>query len=87
MTPRCHYSELYIPAEVSSFFPVHNAHSTIARSHHQPASARVPARENTEMGWMEDFQRALSSRGVTVASIPGKGRGLVTTRDFSPGMI
>ncbi|XP_078155375.1 SET domain group 37 isoform X2 [Carex rostrata] len=37
------------------------------------------------MGWMEDFQRALSSRGVTVTSIPGKGRGLVTTRDFSPG--
>ncbi|KAJ4755629.1 N-lysine methyltransferase SMYD2 [Rhynchospora pubera] len=36
---------------------------------------------------MEEFQRALSSRGVTVASIPGKGRGLVTTRDFSPGEV
>jgi hypothetical protein len=36
---------------------------------------------------MEDFHRALSSRRVTIASIPDKGRGLVTTRDFAPGMV
>ncbi|KAJ0976043.1 hypothetical protein J5N97_018008 [Dioscorea zingiberensis] len=36
---------------------------------------------------MEALQQALSSRGLTVASIPGKGRGLVTTKDFSPGDV
>lgn len=57
----------------------------LGRTTSLPVPGSQPAK--TQMGWMEDFQRALSSRGVTVASIPGKGRGLVTTRDFSPGMI
>nr|XP_010926450.1 histone-lysine N-methyltransferase ASHR1 isoform X1 [Elaeis guineensis] len=39
------------------------------------------------MAWMDDLQTALSAHGLTVASIPGKGRGLVTTRDFSPGEV
>nr|CAD1832746.1 unnamed protein product [Ananas comosus var. bracteatus] len=39
------------------------------------------------MRWTEDLQRALSARGLTVASIPGKGRGLVATRDFYPGEV
>ncbi|XP_042408549.1 histone-lysine N-methyltransferase ASHR1-like isoform X1 [Zingiber officinale] len=36
---------------------------------------------------MENLQRALESRGLALASIPGKGRGLVTTRDFVPGDV
>ncbi|XP_072972601.1 histone-lysine N-methyltransferase ASHR1 isoform X2 [Typha angustifolia] len=39
------------------------------------------------MAWADDLQRALLTRGLSVASIPGKGRGLVTTRDFSPGEV
>ncbi|CAL9110560.1 unnamed protein product [Musa textilis] len=39
------------------------------------------------MGWMEELQSALAARGLAVASIPGKGRGLITTRDFSPGDV
>ncbi|RRT61536.1 hypothetical protein B296_00006338, partial [Ensete ventricosum] len=38
-----------------------------------------------DMGWMEELQSALAARGLAVASIPGKGRGLITTRDFAPG--
>lgn len=38
-----------------------------------------------DMGWMEELQSALEARGLAVASIPGKGRGLITTRDFAPG--
>ncbi|RZR88587.1 hypothetical protein BHM03_00016208 [Ensete ventricosum] len=34
---------------------------------------------------MEGLQSALAARGLAVASIPGKGRGLITTRDFAPG--
>lgn len=41
--------------------------------------------KGSTMRWTEDLQRALSARGLTVASIPGKGRGLVATRDFYPG--
>ncbi|KAM0950949.1 putative [histone H3]-lysine(4) N-trimethyltransferase chromatin remodeling SET family [Dioscorea sansibarensis] len=36
---------------------------------------------------MEALHQALSSRGLAVAPIPGKGRGLVTTKDFSPGEV
>ncbi|THU57230.1 hypothetical protein C4D60_Mb03t01330 [Musa balbisiana] len=39
------------------------------------------------MGWMEELQSALEARGLAVASIPGKGRGLITTRDFAPGDV
>ncbi|XP_072990622.1 histone-lysine N-methyltransferase ASHR1 isoform X2 [Typha latifolia] len=39
------------------------------------------------MAWADDLQRALLTRGLSVASIPCKGRGLVTTRDFSPGEV
>ncbi|KAJ8501249.1 hypothetical protein OPV22_011801 [Ensete ventricosum] len=39
------------------------------------------------MGWMEELQSALAARGLAVASIPGKGRGLITTRDFAPGDV
>ncbi|WOK97697.1 histone-lysine N-methyltransferase ASHR1 [Canna indica] len=45
------------------------------------------ASDSNEMAWMEDLQNALAARGLTVASIPGKGRGLVATRDFSPGDV
>ncbi|KAK9271392.1 hypothetical protein L1049_026982 [Liquidambar formosana] len=36
---------------------------------------------------MEDLQSALLERGLTVSTIPEKGRSLVTTRDFSPGEV
>uniref|UniRef100_A0A5B7AL27 Putative histone-lysine N-methyltransferase ASHR1 isoform X1 n=1 Tax=Davidia involucrata TaxID=16924 RepID=A0A5B7AL27_DAVIN len=36
---------------------------------------------------MEDLQRALSDRGLTVSTLPEKGRCLVSTRDFSPGDV
>ncbi|CAD5180688.1 unnamed protein product [Musa acuminata subsp. malaccensis] len=39
------------------------------------------------MGWMEELQSALAARGLAVASIPGKGRGLITTCDFAPGDV
>ena len=35
---------------------------------------------------MEDLQRALSERGLTVSILPDKGRCLFTLRDFSPGL-
>lgn len=35
--------------------------------------------------WLEQLQRELAGRGLAVASIPGKGRGLVATRTFFPG--
>ncbi|RWW47364.1 hypothetical protein BHE74_00046677, partial [Ensete ventricosum] len=38
-----------------------------------------------DMARMEELQSALVARGLAVASIPGKGRGLITTRDFAPG--
>ncbi|MQL97940.1 hypothetical protein Taro_030639, partial [Colocasia esculenta] len=36
---------------------------------------------------MEDLQRVLAPLGLAVADIPGKGRGLVATRNLSPGDI
>ncbi|EXB44335.1 Histone-lysine N-methyltransferase [Morus notabilis] len=36
---------------------------------------------------MEELQRALSSRGLTVSTLPEKGRCLFTTRDFRPGEV
>ncbi|PKA53505.1 Histone-lysine N-methyltransferase ASHR1 [Apostasia shenzhenica] len=36
---------------------------------------------------MEALERALSARGLTVSWIPGKGRGLIAARDFSPGNV
>lgn len=36
---------------------------------------------------MDELQEALSVHGLTVSSIAGKGRGLVTTKDFSPGDV
>ncbi|XP_052201558.1 histone-lysine N-methyltransferase ASHR1 isoform X3 [Diospyros lotus] len=36
---------------------------------------------------MEDLQRALSERGLTVSTLPDKGRCLLTLRDFSPGNV
>jgi len=35
--------------------------------------------------WAEQLQRELAGRGLAVASIPGKGRGLVASRTFFPG--
>lgn len=35
--------------------------------------------------WLEQLQRELAGRGLTVASIPGKGRGLIATFTFFPG--
>lgn len=37
--------------------------------------------------WAEQLQRELSGRGLAVASIPGKGRGLVATHSFLPGEV
>ncbi|KAA8538546.1 hypothetical protein F0562_028154 [Nyssa sinensis] len=36
---------------------------------------------------MEVLQKALSDRGLTVSTLPEKGRCLVSTRDFSPGDV
>ncbi|KAL6296880.1 hypothetical protein ACE6H2_005022 [Prunus campanulata] len=36
---------------------------------------------------MEELQRALEERGLTVSNVPEKGRCLFTTRDFSPGEV
>ncbi|XP_019055184.1 PREDICTED: histone-lysine N-methyltransferase ASHR1 isoform X2 [Nelumbo nucifera] len=36
---------------------------------------------------MEDLQSALAARGLTVSTLPEKGRCLVTTRDFSSGDV
>lgn len=36
---------------------------------------------------MEELQSALSSRGLMVSSIPGKGRALVAAKDFAPGDV
>ena len=35
--------------------------------------------------WAEQLQRELAGRGLAVASVPGKGRGLVASRTFFPG--
>lgn len=35
---------------------------------------------------MEELQKALSDKGLTVSPVPKKGRCLFTTRDFSPGL-
>jgi hypothetical protein len=35
--------------------------------------------------WAEQLERELSGRGLAVAFVPGKGRGLVATRSFFPG--
>ncbi|TKV91821.1 hypothetical protein SEVIR_9G123000v4 [Setaria viridis] len=37
--------------------------------------------------WAEQLQRELAGRGLAVASIPGKGRGLVASRTFFPGEV
>ncbi|KAA3447525.1 histone-lysine N-methyltransferase ASHR1 [Gossypium australe] len=37
--------------------------------------------------WAEQLQRELEGRGLAVASIPGKGRGLVASRTFFPGEV
>nr|AAL75997.1 putative SET-domain transcriptional regulator [Zea mays] len=37
--------------------------------------------------WLEQLQRELAARGLTVASIPGKGRGLIATCTFFPGDV
>ncbi|XP_009764587.1 histone-lysine N-methyltransferase ASHR1 isoform X2 [Nicotiana sylvestris] len=36
---------------------------------------------------MEELQKALSDKGLTVSPVPEKGRCLFTTRDFSPGEV
>ncbi|GJM96346.1 hypothetical protein PR202_ga13171 [Eleusine coracana subsp. coracana] len=36
--------------------------------------------------WAEQLQRELAGRGLAVASVPAKGRGLVATRSFFPGI-
>lgn len=36
---------------------------------------------------MEDLQSALNERGLTVSTLPEKGRCLLTTRDFHPGEV
>ncbi|XP_069155358.1 histone-lysine N-methyltransferase ASHR1 isoform X2 [Solanum lycopersicum] len=36
---------------------------------------------------MEELEEALSDKGLTVSSVPEKGRCLFTTRDFSPGEV
>ncbi|VVA13666.1 PREDICTED: histone-lysine N-methyltransferase [Prunus dulcis] len=36
---------------------------------------------------MEELQRALEDRSLTVSNVPEKGRCLFTTRDFSPGEV
>jgi hypothetical protein len=35
---------------------------------------------------MEDLQPALNEQGLTVSTVPEKGRCLLTTRDFYPGL-
>ena len=35
--------------------------------------------------WAEQLERELSGRGLAIAFVPGKGRGLVATRNFFPG--
>jgi hypothetical protein len=35
---------------------------------------------------MEDLQSALNEQGLTVSTVPEKGRCLLTTRDFYPGL-
>ncbi|XP_048569279.1 histone-lysine N-methyltransferase ASHR1-like [Triticum urartu] len=37
--------------------------------------------------WAEQLQRELAGRGLAVASVPGKGRGLVASRSFFPGEV
>ncbi|CAN6303777.1 unnamed protein product [Urochloa humidicola] len=37
--------------------------------------------------WAEQLQHELAGRGLAVASIPGKGRGLVASRTFFPGEV
>ncbi|KAK3149596.1 hypothetical protein QOZ80_3AG0219600 [Eleusine coracana subsp. coracana] len=37
--------------------------------------------------WAEQLQRELAGRGLAVASVPAKGRGLVATRSFFPGEV
>ncbi|CAN6281733.1 unnamed protein product [Urochloa humidicola] len=37
--------------------------------------------------WAEQLQRELAGRGLAVATIPGKGRGLVASRTFFPGEV
>ncbi|CAM0875243.1 unnamed protein product [Alopecurus aequalis] len=37
--------------------------------------------------WAEQLERELSGRGLAIASVPGKGRGLVATRSFFPGEV
>nr|ADP02224.1 zf-MYND domain-containing protein [Triticum aestivum] len=37
--------------------------------------------------WAEQLQRELAGRGLAVASVPGKGRGLVAARSFFPGEV
>lgn len=54
-----------------------------AKRHHTALEEEEDRRFDT--GWMEELQSALAARGLAVASIPGKGRGLITTRDFAPG--
>ncbi|XP_020596663.1 histone-lysine N-methyltransferase ASHR1-like [Phalaenopsis equestris] len=36
---------------------------------------------------MNTLERALSAVGLTVSTIPGKGRGLVAAKDFHPGDV
>lgn len=35
---------------------------------------------------MEDLQADLSAHGLSVSTLPEKGRGLVAIKDFSPGL-
>uniref|UniRef100_A0A0A9FR37 MYND-type domain-containing protein n=1 Tax=Arundo donax TaxID=35708 RepID=A0A0A9FR37_ARUDO len=37
--------------------------------------------------WAKQVQHELAGRGLAVASIPGKGRGLVAARSFFPGEV
>jgi hypothetical protein len=53
-----------------------------SRAQHSP---KHPARREAMASWAEQLERELTGRGLAVASVPGKGRGLVATRSFFPG--
>lgn len=42
--------------------------------------------EHARAATMEDLQSALNEQGLTVSTVPEKGRCLLTTRDFYPGL-
>lgn len=47
----------------------------------------VKSKQTHRTALMEELQRALENRGLTVSNLTDKGRSLFTTRDFSPGAL